>query len=125
MAIPELEIEKKLDEIESEFGVRFERVEHAVEVLTYLLVQSEVGFPAMHGRTIARILRGDTEIASPHGVVAKVIAKSFHDTFERHVGEAGETRVAAARPWSSIPDRERNIWIAVVTELLEKGIIQA
>lgn len=52
------------------------------------------------------------------------IAKAFHDSYERLAPEHNyETRKASAKPWEEVPEDNRNLMIAVVTELLNTGVI--
>lgn len=56
---------------------------------------------------------------------AERIAQAFHETYERLAPEHGyETREASAKPWSEVPEQNRNLMIAVVSELLDRDIIR-
>lgn len=126
MGIPELEIEKKLDELETEIGLTLARHEDAIGAMASWLVEAQTGFSARDAHGIENILRGEEPArGNPLGTRSRTVAKILHDTFDKHVAEFGETqRVSAARPWANIPEKERNLWIAVVHELLEKGTIK-
>jgi isopentenyl phosphate kinase len=55
---------------------------------------------------------------------AEQIAEAFHDAYERLAPEYGyETREASRKPWSEVPENNRELMAAVVSELLENGII--
>lgn len=52
------------------------------------------------------------------------IAKNFHESYERLAPEFDyKTREASAVPWEDVPDNNKNLMIAVVTDLLEQNII--
>ena len=56
---------------------------------------------------------------------AEAIAKAFHEAYERLAPDHGyETRIASAKPWEEVPEANRNLMIAVVQELLDKGVIE-
>lgn len=58
--------------------------------------------------------------------LAEQIAEAFHDAYERLAPEHGyETREASRKPWSEVPENNRELMTAVVEELLETGIIVA
>lgn len=58
--------------------------------------------------------------------LAEQIAEAFHDTYERLAPDHGyETREASRKPWSEVPENNRELMTAVVSELLENGIINA
>lgn len=55
---------------------------------------------------------------------AEEIAQAFHETYERLApGHGYETREASAKPWADVPEQNKGLMIAVVRELLRKGII--
>ena len=52
------------------------------------------------------------------------IARRFHETYERLAPEFGyETRKESAVPWEEVPEQNRNLMIAVVSNLLDNGVI--
>jgi len=54
----------------------------------------------------------------------EVIAQSFHEAYERLAPEYNyETRQESAKPWAEVPEANRKLMIAVVSELLEKEVI--
>lgn len=56
--------------------------------------------------------------------LAEQIAERFHDTYERLAPDHGyETREASRKPWSEVPENNRELMTAVVQELLDDGII--
>lgn len=56
---------------------------------------------------------------------AELIAKSFHETYERLAPDHGyETREASAVRWEDVPDNNKNLMISVAQELLDRGVIQ-
>lgn len=53
---------------------------------------------------------------------AEDLARRFHETYERLALSFGyETREASAKPWSEVPENNRNLMIAVCAEILEGG----
>jgi hypothetical protein len=55
---------------------------------------------------------------------AERVARAFHETYERLAPHYGyDTREASARPWSQVPDNNRNLMIATSRELLRSGLI--
>ncbi len=52
------------------------------------------------------------------------IAKAFHESYERLAPEHSyETRKASAKPWDEVPENNRKLMVAVVEDLLDRGII--
>lgn len=48
------------------------------------------------------------------------LAKMFHETYERLAPQHGyETRKDSCKPWLEVPERNRNLMIAVCQELLQ------
>lgn len=57
---------------------------------------------------------------------AEIIARHFHEAYERLAPALNyETREASRKDWSQIPPENRRLMIAVVAELLDRGIIIA
>ena len=55
---------------------------------------------------------------------AEAIAEEFHKTYERLAPDHGyETRQESAKPWAEVPEANRKLMIAVVTELLNTEVI--
>lgn len=55
---------------------------------------------------------------------AEQVAAEFHATYERLAPDHGyETREASAKPWCDVPERNRGLMIAVVAELMDRGVI--
>lgn len=55
---------------------------------------------------------------------AERVAREFHESYERLAPEFGyETRKASAKPWSEVPEQNRELMIAVVNDLVEKRVI--
>ena len=55
---------------------------------------------------------------------AEYIAREFHEAYERLAPAHNyETREASAKPWKEVPEDNRNLMMAVVSELLDKRII--
>lgn len=53
------------------------------------------------------------------------IAESFHEAYERLAPDFGwVTRESTATRWDQIPEENRSLMIAVVEELLERGVIR-
>ena len=57
--------------------------------------------------------------------LAEEIARAFHNTYESMAPKFGyETREASAVSWKDVPETNRALMIAVVTELLDQNIIE-
>jgi hypothetical protein len=57
-------------------------------------------------------------------VKAERIARAFHESYERQAPDYGyQTREASAVPWDDVPERNRRLMIAVVVDLLDRGVI--
>ena len=55
---------------------------------------------------------------------AERVAREFHETYERLAPSHGyKTRDASAVPWSDVPENNKELMIAVVWELLDRGVI--
>lgn len=55
---------------------------------------------------------------------AEQIAMAFHESYERQASDHKyETRKESAVSWYKVPDKNRSLMIAVVRDLLKKGII--
>lgn len=53
------------------------------------------------------------------------IARAFHEAYERLAPDFSyATRVESAKPWVEVPEANRTLMIAVVDELLRKGVIR-
>jgi len=49
------------------------------------------------------------------------MAKLFHETYERLAPEFGyKTREASAVPWEDVPDNNKNLMVAVASEIVRK-----
>ena len=58
-------------------------------------------------------------------MTAEDIAREFHETYERLAPEHGyETREASAKPWEQVPEQNKGLMIAVVSNLLSRNIIR-
>lgn len=56
--------------------------------------------------------------------VAERIAQEFHEMYEHLAPDFGyKTREASAKPWEDVPAQNKQLMIAVITELLVAGII--
>jgi hypothetical protein len=56
---------------------------------------------------------------------AERIAQAFHETYERLALDHGyTTREAGAKPWAEVPEANRALMVAVVGELLDRGVIE-
>jgi len=52
---------------------------------------------------------------------AEVLARMFHETYERLAPSFGyETRKDSAVPWEDVPERNKKLMIAVCAEILEQ-----
>lgn len=66
------------------------------------------------GMTVKQMYTGDPE----------EIARAFHDTYERLAPAFSyETREESAVDWEDVPEDNRLLMIATVTQLLEDGVI--
>lgn len=93
-------------------------------------------------RDIARMLRGQTAVApelrpgflaaaewldpsfeAPEGPGAvEWLAQQFHEAYERLApGYSYQTREASAKPWAEVPDNNRQLMMATVSDLLRTG----
>ena len=53
------------------------------------------------------------------------IAKAFHESYERQAPSMGyETRKDSAVPWEEVPEKNRNLMIKVVEDLIAQGVIR-
>lgn len=51
---------------------------------------------------------------------AEELAQLFHETYEELAPEHGyETREASRKPWSEVPENNRNLMIAVCSRILD------
>lgn len=56
---------------------------------------------------------------------AEAIARAFHEAYERLAPEHGyETRPESAVTWDTVPEHNRRLMVAVVTELLDREVIR-
>lgn len=56
---------------------------------------------------------------------AEQVARKFHEAYERLAPiYAYETREASKVPWGQVPERNRDLMIATVRDLLQRGIIR-
>lgn len=56
---------------------------------------------------------------------AEQIAQRFHEAYEELAPNHGyETREASRKPWSEVPQNNKSLMIAVVSRLLEQGVIR-
>ncbi|MFI9598934.1 hypothetical protein ACIHCX_03465 [Streptomyces sp. NPDC052043] len=56
---------------------------------------------------------------------AEAIARRFHETYEQLAPDHDyETREASRKPWSDVPDQNKNLMIAVVAKLLDEGVVR-
>ncbi|TXS34969.1 hypothetical protein [Streptomyces sp. OR43] len=57
---------------------------------------------------------------------AEAIARRFHETYEELAPDHGyTTREASRKPWSDVPDQNKNLMIAVVSQLLAEGVVRS
>lgn len=53
------------------------------------------------------------------GAEPEDVARFFHETYERLAPEFGyETRKDSAKPWSEVPEKNKQLMIAVATEVV-------
>lgn len=56
--------------------------------------------------------------------MAESIAQEFHEAYERLAPEFSyKTREASAVPWDEVPEDNKKLMIATVTDLLMRGIV--
>ena len=56
---------------------------------------------------------------------SETIARAFHETYERLAPDHGySTREASAKPWEEVPEQNRGLMLAVVSDLLARGVIE-
>lgn len=56
---------------------------------------------------------------------AEAIARRFHEAYELLAPDHGyETRQASRKPWSDVPDDNKNLMIAVVARLLDEDVVR-
>jgi hypothetical protein len=54
------------------------------------------------------------------------IAVAFHSTYERLAPDFDyKTREASAKPWAQVPENNQRLMVAVVQDLLDRGIIKS
>jgi hypothetical protein len=52
------------------------------------------------------------------------IAEEFHETYERLAPEYNyDTRKESAVPWEKVPEPNKRLMVAVVSDLLSRGVI--
>jgi hypothetical protein len=55
---------------------------------------------------------------------AEQVARAFHEAYERLAPQYGyETREASAVPWDEVPEQNRELMVATVTDLLERAVV--
>lgn len=55
---------------------------------------------------------------------AWVIAKAFHETYERLAPTYGyQTRKETSVSWEEVPDNNQQLMVGVVADLLDRGVI--
>ena len=55
----------------------------------------------------------------------ELVARKFHDTYEELALSFGyETQRESAKPWTEVPERNRNLMVAVVKRLLDNDTIE-
>lgn len=55
---------------------------------------------------------------------AENVAEAFHEAYERLAPDHGyETREASAVAWEDVPEQNRGLMVAVISELFERGVI--
>lgn len=56
---------------------------------------------------------------------AHELAQAFHEAYERLAPDYGyETREASAKPWSEVPQQNRDLMVASIADLMRRGIIK-
>lgn len=56
---------------------------------------------------------------------AERIASEFHAAYERLAPSHGyDTREASAKPWADVPEANKNLMVATVLDLLNRGVIR-
>lgn len=55
---------------------------------------------------------------------AEAVAQQFHETYERLAPDHDyRTRKTSAKPWADIPENNKALMVAVVADLIERGVI--
>ncbi len=55
---------------------------------------------------------------------AENVAEAFHESYERQAPSFNYgTRKASSKPWDGIPSNNKRLMIAVVQDLLDRGVI--
>lgn len=55
---------------------------------------------------------------------AEQVAKAFHESYERQAPDHGyRTREASAKPWAEVPASNKALMVAVVEDLVRRGVI--
>lgn len=63
-------------------------------------------------------------MAAPLTDQAEQIARRFHETYEDLAPIYDyETREASRKPWTEVPQNNKNLMVAVVARLLSEGVI--
>lgn len=56
---------------------------------------------------------------------AQKVAQEFHESYERQAPDFGyKTREASAVPWKDVPSANKELMIAVVQDLIDRGVVQ-
>jgi hypothetical protein len=56
--------------------------------------------------------------------IAYKIAKAFHESYERQApAYRYKTKEESAVPWEKVPNKNKLLMVAVVADLLDKGVI--
>jgi hypothetical protein len=75
--------------------------------------------------TSSEHVEGQGPVTANPGAAAEV-ASQFHAAYERLAPRFGySTREASAVPWDEVPQQNRDLMVAVVDELLARGVIVA
>src|SRR5690606_18488805 len=65
-----------------------------------------------------------TRIMNKNAKLAEVIASHFHEAYERLAPKFSyTTRKSSAKPWSDVPESNKQLMIATVQDLMDRDII--
>ena len=57
---------------------------------------------------------------------AEALAQQFHEAYEELAPEFGySTRESSRKPWTQVPEQNRNLMVATVQRLIDRGFINS
>ncbi len=111
MAEPKLELDNRLN-----------RLEAAIGTLADSLDYGDIVRAILYGGGASR----EEGAVTPEELDrAHVIAKAFHEAYERLAPQYRyKTQEASAVPWEDVPQQNKMLMTAVISELLDSGVIR-